>query len=87
MDSVPKTFKSKAQRLHSILHDNPNMSWDEDGTIKLYGKSIQGSNIIDVVNDVVRQRKGSEPAGWQPFAEGLRELIIPQDVIEKKGKM
>ena len=57
------------------------MSWDEDGTVRLYGKPIQGSNIIDLVNDVVRQRKGSEPTGWQPFAEGLRELNIPQDVI------
>ena len=28
------------------------MSWDEDGTVKLYGKPIQGSNIIDLVNDV-----------------------------------
>ena len=55
VDSVPKMFKRKAQLLLSILQDNPNMSWDEDGTVKLYGKPIQGSNIIDLVNDVVRQ--------------------------------
>ena len=63
------------------------MSWDEDGTVKLYGKPIQGSNIIDLVNDVVRQRKGSEPTGWQLFAEGLRKLNIPQDVIGNRGKV
>ena len=57
VDSVPKMFKRKAQLLLSILQDYPNMSWDEDGTVKLYGKPIQGSNIIDLVNDVVRQRK------------------------------
>ena len=72
VDSVPKMFKRKAQLLLSILQDNPNMPWDEDGTVKLYGKPIHGCIIIDLVNDVVRQRKGSEPAGWQPFAEGLR---------------
>ena len=86
VDSVPKMFKRKAQLLLSILQDNPNMSWDDDGTVKLYGKPILGSNIIDLVNDVVRQRKGSEPTGWQPFAEGLRELNILQDVIGNRER-
>ena len=86
VDSVPKMFKRKAQLLLSILQDNPNMSWDEDGTVKLYGKPIQGSNIIDLENDVVRQRKGIEPTGWQPFAGGLRELNIPQDVIGNRER-
>ena len=86
VDSAPITFKHKAELLLSTLQDNPNMSWDEDGTVKLYGKPIQGSNIIDLVNDVVRQRKGSEPVGWQPFAEGLRELNIPQDVIGNRER-
>ena len=81
LDSVPSTMKRKTQLLLSILKDNPNMTWDDDGTLKLYGKAIQGSNIIDLVNDVIRHRKGSEPMGWQPFAEGLREMNIPQDVI------
>ena len=86
VDSVPEMFKRRAQLLLSILQDNPNMSWDEDGTVKLYGKHIQGSNIIDLVTDVVRQRKGREPTGWQPFADGLREFNIPQDVIGNRER-
>ena len=70
IDSVPSTMKRKA-----------NVSWEDVGTVKLYGKSIPGSNIIDLVNDVIRHRKGSEPTGWQAFAEGLRDMNIPQDVI------
>ena len=70
VDSVPKMCKRKTQFLLSILQDNPNMTWDEDGTVKLCGKSIQGSKIIDLVNDVVRPRKGSEPTGWQRLQKG-----------------
>ena len=81
IDSVPSTMKRKAQLLVSLLKTNPNVSWEDDGTVKLYGKSIPGSNIIDLVNDVIRHRKGSEPTGWQAFAEGLRDMNIPQDVI------
>ena len=44
----------------SMLQDHPYLSWDEDGTVKMYGQSIPGSNIIDLVNDVLRQRKGIE---------------------------
>ena len=57
------------------------MPWKDDGTVKLYGKSIPGSNIIDLVNDVIRHCKGSEPTGWQAFAEGLSNMNFPQDVI------
>ena len=45
-----------------------------------------GSNIIDLVNDVIRHHKGSEPTGWQAFAEGLREMNIPQDVIRNRER-
>ena len=35
---------------------------------------------------MIRHRKGSEPTGWQPFAEGLREMNIPQDVIGNRDR-
>ena len=79
IDSVPSTMKRKAQLLVSLLKTNPNVSWEDDGTVKLYGKSIPGSNIIDLVNDVIRHRKGSEPTGWQAFAEGLRDMNIKNE--------
>ena len=86
IDSVPSTMKRKAQLLVSLLKTNPNVSWEDDGTVKLYGKSIPGSNIIDLVNDVIRHRKGSEPTGWQAFAEGLRDMNITQDVIGNRER-
>ncbi|MCG8079172.1 MAG: hypothetical protein JAY75_23475, partial [Candidatus Thiodiazotropha taylori] len=52
INSVPSTMKRKAQLLLSILQENKNIAWDDDGTVKMYGKPIPGSNIIDLVNDV-----------------------------------
>ena len=82
MDSVPTTMKNKAR----LLQDHSNLSWDEDGTVKLYGKPIPGSNIIDLVNAVLRQRNGIDPTGWQPFAEGLRAMNVPQDFVGNKKR-
>ena len=84
MDSVPTTMKKKARLLMSMLQDHPNLSWDEDGKVKMYGQPIPGSNIIDLVNDVLRQRKGIEPTGWQPFAKRLKAMNVPQDFVGKK---
>ena len=86
MDSVPTTMKKKARLLMSMLQEHPNLSWDEDGTVKMYGQPIPGSNIIDLVNDVLRQRKGIEPTGWQPFAEGLKAMNVPQDFVGNKKR-
>ena len=86
IDSVPSTMKRKAQLLVSLLNNNPNVSWKVDGTVKRYGKSIPGSNIIDLVKDVIRHRKGSQPTGWQALAEGLRDMNIPQDVIGNRER-
>ena len=57
------------------------MSWDEQATVKLYGQPVPGSDMIDLVNDVLRHRKGIEPTGWQSFAEGLRRFNIPLDIV------
>ena len=39
-----------------------------------------------MVNDVIRHCKGSEPTGWQAFAEGLRDMKIPKDVIGNRER-
>lgn len=86
LESVPKTMRRKAELLLSMLKEKSNLSWDEDGTVRFYGKPIPDSNIIDLVNDTLRQRKGMEPRGWEHFAEGLREVNIPQDIVGNRER-
>ena len=52
----------------------------------MYGKPVAGSNIIDLVNDVLRQRKDTEPRGWEHFAEVLRDMNVPQDFVGSKKR-
>ena len=70
MDSVPTTMKKKARLLMSMLQDHPNLSWDEDGTVKMYGQPIQGSDIIDLVNDVLKQKKKNRTYGMATLCRG-----------------
>ena len=86
MDSVPHTMRRKATLLLNMIKDHPNLRWDEHGVLEYEGKPIPGSNIIDLVNDVLRQRKGSNPRGWEQFSRGLKEVNVPQEVVGNKHR-
>ena len=57
------------------------MHWNERGEFSHKGQVIKGSNIVDLVNDIVRHRKDFHPHGWQEFARALRRGNVLQDLI------
>lgn len=79
LSSIPKTFRTKAQLLiDSIKH---NVTWDDKGVVYIDGHAIRGSNVIDLISDVIRPRKHSNPTGWEEFAKYLKGLNIPREYI------
>jgi hypothetical protein len=54
LSKVSMTFKS-----------SPDISWNEKGELKYKGETVQGSNVVDLVNDVLRKRKYFNPQGWE----------------------
>ena len=81
--SVPKAFKNKAEILAKMLMRE--LSWNDRNELIINGKPIPGSNILDLVNDVIRQRKSFHPEGREEFTEALRRLNIPQDLVGNRG--
>ena len=83
LQSVPQTMQRKAELLLGMIKNNNNLTWDEQGVVSYKGKRILGSNIIDLINDAIRQRKGVEPRGWKTFffSKASHESNIPQEVI------
>ena len=79
LESVPKTMKAKAQLLLKKMKSSPDISWNEKRELKCKGETVQGSNVVDLVNDVLRKRKYFNPQGWETFGEALREANVPQD--------
>ena len=82
IDSVPKSMKTKAERLLHRLKSNPEVKWNNRGELEFQGKLITNSNITDLINDVLRKRRSAEaPLGWQTFAHVLQTINAPQDLI------
>lgn len=81
VQSVPKTFKSKAEALIQFLNDHA-IKWTDTG--ELIGKDgtpVPRSNIVDLVNDLMRERKKVQPVGWDILSEELRRLNVPRELI------
>jgi hypothetical protein len=58
LDSVPKRMRGKAELLLKKMKSNRDITWNEKGELKYKDKIVHGSNIVDLVNDVLRPITG-----------------------------
>ena len=78
LDTVPKTMQAKARRL--MEHLKRDIAWTARGELIHEGVPVVGSNVVDLVNDLLRKRK-TDPPGWQPFARQLRAINLPMELV------
>jgi hypothetical protein len=82
LESVPKVMAHKAALLLQRLKNNPDVQWDDAGQLIFKGVKVKYTNIVDLVNDVLRQRKTSaSPMGWQMFAQALALDNVPYELV------
>ena len=83
VDTVPKTMQAKARRL--MEHMKRDIAWTARGELIREGVPVAGSNVVDLVNDLMRKRK-TDPTGWQPFAQQLRAMNLPKEMVGNVAK-
>lgn len=82
LDAVPKTMRKKTKLLLDHIKEMSDISWNEQGEITVGGQTLKGSNLTDLVNDVLRYRKHREdPYGWEVFAAALKRANVPRELI------
>lgn len=80
IETIPKKFQDKAKKLLDRLRLAGNVKWDNRGSLIIDNSHVRG-NIIDLVNNAMRVRKGSPPTGQRQFAAALRRASIPHEFI------
>ena len=75
--TVPRTMQAKASRL--MEHLKRDIAWTARGELIHEGMPVVGSNVVDLVNDLLRKRK-TAPTGWQTFAQ-LRAINLPMTLV------
>ena len=73
--TLPKTLQMKGRQLLSAV------TWNERGELIHKGVAIRGSNAVDLVHDLLRNRKTPDPVGWQQFANQMRAANITMELV------
>ena len=71
----------KTEQLWSWLEKYSNLTWDEDGGVKVYGEPLPDSNIIDLANDTARQRKHSDLKNGKRLRKRKKSVTCPSDYV------
>ena len=77
-------MQNRAKLLIQKLKDHSDIiSWNDNGQLVLDGSTIPNSNIVDLVNDVMRKRKGFNPEHSSTFAKALAKINVPEDYVDR----
>ena len=88
LTSIPKPYRTKAGLLlHHIKHNQSKVGWDSTGQITIHGSALPGTNIVDLVHDLVRPRKAAPPAGVYPAIAALKESNLPREAVGNKNRI
>ena len=82
VNRVPQKLQFKAKMLLQRLHDFGDVTWDDRGKNTIDSSTVEGENIVDLINDAVRNRKQPLSNGsGQWFAQAFRKANIPREFI------
>ena len=76
--TLPKALQEKGRQLVSRLKTT---QWNDRGELLHEGVVVSGSNVVDLVHDLLRKRKTSDPIGWQQFGSQMRAANIPMELV------
>lgn len=84
IDIMPPTLQRQARQLLQRLSSrNDLISWMPSGEVTIGGKRLVGSNIGDMVGDVLRSRKTSAPMRDR-FLNVLAEANVPDEFVRNR---
>ena len=86
VESVPKSMRDRAAYLVKMMKKSGLIQWNERGELLYKGEVQEGTNIADLVNDVLRRRRNFSPEGSSVFVQALKEAHVPETVIGHKER-
>lgn len=81
LNVIPMALRTNAELLYKYLQEQANITWDSRGVVSVNNVQLEGSNITDLISDAVRDRKTSNPTGWELFSKTLANANVPETYI------
>ena len=87
VDVLPVSQKGNAQKLLRLLreHGDGAVSWTRNGEVSIRGQRLRGTNIVDLVGDVVRSSPSKRIAPQREwFLSALADANVPETLVKNK---
>ena len=81
---LPTKVQNNAKKLMKYLRDQGNVSWTREGEVNIDGEPLKGTNIIDLVDDVVNRTKPYSNPQLNPFLNAMARANIPETLVKNK---
>lgn len=88
MGLFQRNYRARAQHLLQHMDTNSNIAWNNRYEMLINGETIPGTNIVDLVDDIIRTqwKDKPRPAGSDVFVEKLQDSNIPHMLIGNKDR-
>ena len=84
---MPPTLQKQARQLLNRLSGRADLiSWSKNGEVTIGGRRLVGSNIGDLVGDVLRSRKSETPERAR-FLNVLAQANVPEEFVKNKSAL
>ncbi|KAI8488011.1 hypothetical protein Bbelb_341290 [Branchiostoma belcheri] len=87
--AFPKNMKARAQQLLNVIKHKGGdiLDYNQHGEL-LYDKQVvPGSQISDLLRDVIQRRQNFNPIGWRAFSRGLARINTPEAAIRHPTRL
>ena len=88
---LPANQRTNAKSLMRLLRARGDdvVSWTPNGEVSIRGKRLRGTNIIDLVGDVLRSPRSSKTVSAQheQFLTALADANVPETVIKNNAAL
>ena len=87
LGTVPKNTRHELKTCYVSLDKAENYIGKTTEECRIKIREITDSNIVDLINYLMRSRKTFNPRGWLPFTEALKYMHVSNDLIGNPRKL
>lgn len=83
---LPQRFRNKCERILESISHSPDLTWDQQGHVTIYGHFFPDSNLCDLINYAINPLQTFVPQAGSDFVQLLLANNVPLSLISKSHR-
>lgn len=83
---IPPRLRNKCERILESISHSPDLDWDQQGHVTIYGHFFPDSNLCDLINYAINPMQSFVPQAGSDFVQLLLANNVPLSLISKNHR-